>query len=78
MAPKVYSAQAKSVKICPYLYFDWPWEVTDVYIEGDVGIAVKTELLAWETVSVLFNVGLGHNWDLFPRDGPSCKEKIMR
>lgn len=58
----------------PHLYFDWPWEVADVYIEGDVGIAVKTEFLTRETVSVLFDVGLGHDGDLFPRDGPSCKD----
>lgn len=56
----------------PYLYFNRPREVADVDIEGDVGIAAEAELLAGEAVPVLFNVGLGHNGDLFSRDGACC------
>lgn len=55
-----------------YLYFNWPREVADVDVEGDVGIAAEAELLAGEAVPVLFNVGLGHDGDFFSRDGTCC------
>lgn len=58
--------------IFPHLYFDWPCEVANIDVEGDVGIALETEFLTRETVSVLFNIVLGHNGNLFPGDGSRC------
>lgn len=59
----------------PYLDLDRPWEVADVDIKGDVGIASKGELLTRETVPVFLDVGFGHNGDLLSRDGASCWRK---
>lgn len=56
----------------PYLYFNRPREVADVDVESDVRIAAEAELLTGEAVSVLFNVGLGHNRDFFSRNGTCC------
>lgn len=63
----------------PYLYFNRPGEVADVDVEGDVGITAKAELLTREAVSVLFNIGLGHDRNFFSRDGTCClvKKKIL-
>lgn len=57
---------------CTYLYFDWPREVADIDVEGDVGIAAEAELLTGEAVPVFFNVGLGNNRNFFSRDSARC------
>lgn len=56
----------------PYLDLDWPWEVTDVDVKGDVGVTSEGELLTGKTVSVFLDVGLRHNGHLLSRDGSSC------
>lgn len=55
-----------------YLDLDRPWEVTDVDIKGNIGVASKGELLTGETVSVFLDVSFGHNGHLLSRDGSSC------
>lgn len=56
----------------PYLDLDGPWEVTDVDIKGNIGVASKGELLTGETVSVFLDVGFRHDGHLLPWDGSSC------
>lgn len=59
----------------PYLDLDWPGEITDVHIKGNVGVASKGELFTRETVSVILDVCFGHNGHLLSRDCSSCWEK---
>lgn len=63
-----------------YLDLDGPWEVTDVDIKSNVGVASKGELLTRETVSVFLDVCFGHDGHLLSRDGSSCgvQEVVFR
>ena len=54
-----------------YLDLDWPGEVADVDVEGDVGVGPEGELLTGEAFPELLDVVLGHNVHLLPRYGPS-------
>lgn len=63
---------AEGHKHSPYLDLDGPWEITDVDIKGDIGVASKGELLTGETVSVFLDVSFGHDRYFLSRDGSSC------
>ncbi len=64
--------RCRSVLNSPYLDLDGPWEVTDVDVKGNIGVASKGELLAGEAVSVFLDVCFGHDGHLLSRDGSSC------
>jgi hypothetical protein len=49
-----------------YLDLDWPGEVADVYVEGDVGIGPEGVLLTGEAFPELLDVILRHDVDLLP------------
>lgn len=59
----------------PYLDLDWPWEITDINIKGNVGVASKRELFTGEAVSVFLDVCFGHNGHLLSGDRSSCWDK---
>ena len=54
-----------------YLDLDWPGEVADVDVEGDVGVGPEGELLTGEAFPELLDVVLGHAVHLLPRYGSS-------
>lgn len=62
----------KVTKHSLYLDLDGPWEITDIDIEGDIGVASEGELLTGEAVFVLLDVSLGHDGYFLSRDGSSC------
>lgn len=58
-----------------HLDFDWPGEVADVNVEGNVGIATEIELLIGETILELLYVAAGDYRDFFTSLSPSCSER---
>lgn len=58
-----------------HLDFDWPGEVADINVEGNVGIATEIELLVGETILKLLYVAAGDYRDFLTSLSPSCSER---